>query len=180
MRDPVSLDRLVLEHLAAALRFAVRLTGNRDSAEELVQEALLRAVRRWTSFRGEAAFRTWFFQIVINLFRDRLDQPAAASLSTADEQADWPDAHVVAPPELVLAAELEERIAREVSRLPPRQREVLVLVAYEGLAPREVAKIVSISEANVHSTLSAARSRLRTRLAPYLGSVERHSGGKDG
>ncbi len=138
-----------------------------------MQEALLHAVRRWASFRGEAEFRTWLLRIVINVFRDRLRGSPAGVTSIDENPADVIDRAAPSPPQAAMAAELEQRIAWEVSRLPPRQREVLVLIVFEGLPAREVANIVGISEANVHSTLSAGRSRLRARLAPYLGSVEK-------
>jgi RNA polymerase sigma-70 factor (ECF subfamily) len=173
VRNAASLDRLVLDHLPAALRFATRLAGSADRGEELVQEALLRAVRRWGSFRGEAEFRTWLFRIVINVFRDRLRASPSATISINESHAGITDSRAESPPEAAVAAELEQLIAHEVSGLPPRQREVLVLIAYEGLTARDVAAIVGISEANVHSTLLAARSRLKVRLAPYLGSLKR-------
>src|SRR5579862_3665171 len=78
--NQTDLDRLVTEHLGSALRFATRLTGRVDAAEDIVQEALLRVARSWKSFRGQAEFRTWLFRIVINVFRDRLArtrQPSA-------------------------------------------------------------------------------------------------------
>ena len=173
MRNSALLDRLVLDHLPAALRFATRLTGDAERGEELVQESLLRVVRRWASFRGEAEFRTWLFRIVINVFRDSLRRSTAGVAPIDEHCAEVVDSATVSPPEAAMAAELEQRIAQEVSRLPPRQREVLVLIVFEGLPAREVADIVGISEGNVHSTLSGARSRLRTRLAPYLGSIEK-------
>jgi RNA polymerase sigma-70 factor, ECF subfamily len=172
VRNPGSLDQLVLDHLPAALRFATRLTGDLDRAEDLVQESLLRVVRSWATFRGKAAFRTWFFRIVINVFRDRLRVSSAGGVSIDDNESDWIDPTDAGPPRAAMAAELTQLIANEVSRLPPRQREVLVLIVYEELSVREVAEIIGISEANVHSTISAARTRLKTRLAPYLGSVE--------
>ena len=69
--DRKTVDQLVLQHLPAALRLAQRLTGSTDAAEDLVQEALCRVLARWKSFRGEASFRTWMLQIVINADRDR-------------------------------------------------------------------------------------------------------------
>lgn len=167
-----SLDRLVVEHLPAALGFATRLAGDPDRAEEIVQEALVRVLRFWPSFRGEAAFRTWFFRIVINVFRDRL-RKSDAEVPIDENPLEPADAPGAEPPAAAMAAELERLVAEEVARLPPRQREVLVLMVYEGLSTREVAGVVGISEANVHSTLSAARSRLKVRLAPYFKSVEK-------
>lgn len=168
-----SLDRLVEEHLPSALAFATRLAGDPHAAEEIVQDALVRALSSWRSFRGEATFRTWLFRIVINVFRDRLRKPDARDVPIDQQPEEPADAPGDEPPQAAMAAELDELIAREVSRLPPRQREVLVLSVYEGLRARDVAGVVGISEANVHSTLSAARSRLKTRLAPYLKSLEK-------
>jgi RNA polymerase sigma-70 factor, ECF subfamily len=171
--NPATLDQLVLEHLPAALRFATRLTGDADRGEDLVQESLLRAVRAWTTFRGEAAFRTWFFRIVINVFRDRLDKLPPEGLPIDENRPEFIDSTHAQPLEAAMAEELGRLIAKEVSRLPPRQREVLVLTAFEGLSASEVADVAGISEGNVHSTLSAARTRLKARFAPFLGSVKK-------
>jgi RNA polymerase sigma-70 factor (ECF subfamily) len=168
-----SFDRLVVEHLPAALALATRLAGEPNAAEEIVQEALVRVVRSWPAFRGEAAFRTWFFRILINVFRDRLRKQTGGELSLDESPVELAATRECEPPQAAMAAELAERVAAEVSRLPPRQREVLVLSVYEGMSTREVARVVGISEGNVHSTLSAARLRLKARLAPYLKSVEK-------
>jgi RNA polymerase sigma-70 factor (ECF subfamily) len=170
--DTSNLDRLVLAHLPAALRFATRMTGDPDAAEDLVQQALARVAEHFGTFRGEAEFRTWFFRILINVFRDRLRRRLPAVVSLDDESLDVPDRNAPEPAETVAAAELGQLIAAEVSRLPPRQREVLVLIAFEELSTAQTATLLGITEQNVHSTLSAARARLKERLAPYLGFVE--------
>lgn len=163
------LDALVREHLPAALRFAMRLVGNATDAEEIVQEALLRVVRTWRTFRGEAEFRTWLFRILINVSRDRA---RAASRDMRTTQTVEAPAPADDPAQQAMAAELESAVAEEIVRLPPRQREVLVLMVYETLTAREVAQIVGISESNVYATLSLARTRLRTKLSRFLGSIE--------
>jgi RNA polymerase sigma-70 factor (ECF subfamily) len=159
------LDRLVTQHLSPALRFATRLTGTVDAAEEVLQEALVRVARSWKTFRKEAEFRTWLFRIVINVFRDRIAaaKPADRSLSidVADKRSGDPAIEAQ-------DVELGQLIAARVSTLPPRQREVMVLTAYEGFAAREVALLLGISEANVYATLGVARERLRRELAPYF------------
>ncbi len=161
------LDRLVAEDLSKALRFALCLTGCQETAEEVVQEALYRAARAADSFRGESQFRTWFFRIVISAFRDQL--AAAARHRCAGELTDeLADPRGEEPPAATMAGELRDLIARRVSALPPRQREVLVLTAYEQMRPREVAEVLGISEPNVHANLHYARARLREELAPYL------------
>lgn len=159
-----TLDDLVQDHLPETFRFAVRLTGNSQSAEELVQEALVRVARSWHKFRGEAQFKTWLFRIVINAFRDRLAKTTPSQAIVGDPI----DTRGTDPAAAAQAEELGELIAVKVSALPPRQREVLVLVAYESLTPREVSELLQITEANVHATLYAAREKLRRELAPYL------------
>jgi len=165
-----SLDRLVVDCLPEALRFATRLTGDLDRAEDLVGEGLVRAVRRWSTFRGEASFKTWFFKILINAFRDRCAATPALEISLATQ--DEPGDHGLGDPAAaVMAMELEERVAAEVMRLPPRQREVLVLAVYEGLSTTDISEVLGITAANVHSTLSVARQQLRARLPQYFGPV---------
>ena len=162
--DKAGLDRLVSRHLSETLRFATRLTGDPEAAEEVVQEALVRVAGSWRSFRGEARFRTWLFRIVINAFRDRV----AGRTRIGSLESDPADHRTMDPASMVLADELGRLIAARVSALPPRQREVLVLTAYEGLSSREVADVLGISEANVYATLHVARQRLRKELAPHL------------
>lgn len=158
------LDRLVQEHLPSTIRFAIRLTGNVEAAEELVQEALLRVSRGWTGFRGEARFRTWLFRIVINAFHDRRTEPRRIDQLPPD----LADVRGANPADGILYDELNRLMAARVSALPPRQREVLILMTYEQMTPRQVSELLEISEANVYATLHLARQRLRQELAPYL------------
>jgi len=157
----------VLEHLVAAQRFAVRLTGDAHAAEDLVQDALLRAHRSWQSFRGESRFTTWLYRIVINCFRDRLARaPRVAPLTEADDEPRDPSSD---PAHHAQSREFGEIVAAEVSRLPPRQREVLVLSAYEQMSTGEIAAALNITEQNVRTQLHLARGRLRGRLSRHVG-----------
>jgi RNA polymerase sigma-70 factor (ECF subfamily) len=157
-------DRLMSASLPAALGFAVRLTGRLDTAEEVVQEAMLAASRSWKTYRGEAQFRTWLLRIVVNTFRNRLGRPAGPE----SLEADLVDVRQRSPSDMAAAAELSETIARCVAELPLRQREVLVLSVYEGLDAAQIADVLEMSIANVYSTLSLARTKLRSQLEPYL------------
>lgn len=187
--DRTIFDQLVLEHLSAALRFAVRLTGDPDEAEEVVQDALAGAARGWKSYagRGGATFRTWLFQVVVNAFRDRLERAgrrqdvAAGGVGRSGDAVrgaghhplteQLPDPRALDPSAAAQAGELGEMTARLVSALPPRQREVLVLCAYENLSAPEAAAVLGISHQNVRTCLHLARERLRQQLAPYLGEI---------
>jgi RNA polymerase sigma-70 factor (ECF subfamily) len=173
MVDRQTFDRLMLEHLVAAQRFATRLTGRPDAAEEIVQDALARAAANWESFRGQSAFRTWLFQIVVNVFRDRLR--ARAGPAALDDANDPADVRTVEPIVAMQARELAETVAVCVSSLPPRQREVLVLVAYEQLTTQQAAAVLGITDGNARTTLHLAREALKKRLAPYLAEEHREA-----
>jgi len=157
-------DRQLKEHLPRALRLAVRLTGDLDTAEEVVQEAMVRASRSWKTYRGEAPFRGWLYRIVVNTFRDQLAHgPSTRAL--VDEPLDSKGRQ---PSEFAMARELGELVAAEISELPPRQREVMVLSAFEAMEAGEIALVLRISEESVYSNLHLARTKLRRRLAHYL------------
>jgi RNA polymerase sigma-70 factor, ECF subfamily len=168
--DRETLDRLISEHHAPLLRLAIRLTGEVESAEEMMQEALLRVTQNWNGFRGQSAFKTWATRILLNVFHDWVAKPRN-SLPLEDVR----DARQPDPASCAMAAELGRHIARRVSTLPPRQREVLVLLAYEGLSAEAAAQLLDMQVANVYSTLYQARQRLRGELAPFLKHFDGHS-----
>ncbi len=175
--DRQLLDRLVREHMADFMRLAVRLTGDLDTAEDVVQDALAGIARGWSGFRQAASFRTWATRIVVNAFRDhlrRIDRAAGISMASLDVEP--ADPRPQEPESASEQAELKEQIAKHVSALPPRQREVLVLMAYEDMAVSEVAGLLEMTTANVHATLYAARQRMARELAEFLG-VRREVGG---
>jgi RNA polymerase sigma-70 factor (ECF subfamily) len=163
--DRDSFDRQMLEHLPAAHRLAIRLCGSLDMAEEVVQEAMCRASRAWTSFRGQARFTTWLIQIVINVFRDQIRRPRP--VEPVPEELH--DPRSFSPSEFLSGAELGELVARHVSALPERQREVLVLITYEQMPPAQVAEVLGISDQSVRTNLHLARQALKKQLAAYLG-----------
>lgn len=156
MPDRSDIDRLVVEHLPVALRFAQRLTGRSDTAEELVQETLCRVLERWESYRGQAKFETWMLQIVVNVERDRRRrQRNVDELPPEQLTQHSPTVH-----QQMAADELHEQIRQEIARLPDRQREVAVLSLGEGYSAVETAEILGISVANVHTCLHLARKRI--------------------
>jgi RNA polymerase sigma-70 factor, ECF subfamily len=152
-------DRLIVEAIPSMLRFATRLCGNSSDAEDVVQDALLRAARNWRSFRGEAKVSTWLFRIVINAFRDRHQvlESVGQEIAIADE-----------PLRQIEAEEFGAIVARHVSNLPSRQREVLVLIAYEQMTTSDAATVLGISEQSVRTNLHFARERMREKLAKYV------------
>jgi RNA polymerase sigma-70 factor (ECF subfamily) len=158
--DKSTVDRLVVEHLPAALRVALRLSGDPNAAEDLVQETLCRVLARWRSFRGEASFKTWMLGILVNAHRDRyrrlrIHEPLEEALAVD---------HASPPPELAAAEEMHTRIQAAVDRLPPRQREVAALVWGESLSTAETAAALGVTEASVYTNLHLARKRVALAL----------------
>jgi RNA polymerase sigma-70 factor, ECF subfamily len=158
--DRRAVDQLVVEHLPTALRLARRLTRDDHNAEDLVQEALCRVLRQWRTYRGDASFRTWLLQIMINVDRDRrrrlrITEPIDDGQLPASAQG---------PSELAAAAELHAELRRAIDALPQRQREVALLAWGENLSPAEIAPILDITEANVHAQIHLARKRLAAAI----------------
>jgi RNA polymerase sigma-70 factor (ECF subfamily) len=152
-------EGLVLPHLDAAHNLARWLVRRDAQAQDLAQEAMLRAYRFFGGFRGGDP-RAWLLKIVRNtcytwLANARDDQHTAEF----DEEI-----HAVAeetPESLAIAGADRERLARALERLPPRSREVLVLRELEGCSYKEIAEITGIPIGTVMSSLSRARDRLQ-------------------
>ena len=139
-------------------RYARALAGNRDDADDLVQDTLERAWSRAGLWRNVADMRAWLFGIMHNLHVDALRRGRLAVVAL-DE--DTPDG-VAPPPQAARAVVLDLQAALE--RLAPEQREVLLLVALEDMAYADIARTLGIPPGTVMSRLSRGRERLRLLL----------------
>lgn len=153
----------VAVHRAKVRSFLVRLTKDGALADDLAQEALLRATRAAGSLRGEASPETWLTAIALNLARDHFRAakraPPTTSLARADE-IPAPDR----PDDDVLKAEMSTCILGHVARLPARQREAVLLHHFAGLGHREVATTLGVSEGNARVILHRGLEALRASL----------------
>ena len=154
--DRHTVDRLVGQHLPAALRLAQRLANDADTAEEMVQETLWRVLARWKSYRGEASFRAWMMQILVNVDRDRRRRRRDFDEASSDVFV----SSETEPNERAAAAELGAAIRAAIHDLPDRQREVALLSFGEGMNARDVAYILETSETNVRTCVHLARKRI--------------------
>lgn len=132
-------------------------------ADDLVQEALLRATRAAATLRGDAAPATWLTAIALNVARDHFRAvkraPQAATLDQAEEVA-APDR----PESEVLQAEMSGCILGHVTRLPDRQRDAVLLHHFAGLTHGEIAAALAVSEGNARVILHRGLAALRTSL----------------
>jgi RNA polymerase sigma-70 factor (ECF subfamily) len=145
-----------LEAAVPALRrYALALLRNRDDADDLVQDCLLRALDRIETRMGDGDIRPWLFTIMHNLFVNRWRRHARRSAWLVE--GDAAEASVPAPQ----TAELEMKdVLRGLATLPEDQRQVIILVTVEGFSYAEVAKIVGVPIGTVMSRLSRGRDRL--------------------
>jgi RNA polymerase sigma-70 factor (ECF subfamily) len=171
---------LLEQHVKTVYRFALRLAGgDAHTAEDLAQEAMLRALRHEGRLRDEGSARIWLFRVTANLWRDQLRRTRVhRSWWQRAAGADPPPAPAAAPPERRHeTAEAAEAALRALDRLPDRQREVLYLTACEGLCIDEIATVLEIGAGAVRSSLSLARQRLRDELESHAAASR--SGGPE-
>ncbi len=157
-------EQAVLPHLDAAYNLARWLTGSDHDAEDVVQEAYLRALQFFDGFRGGDG-RSWLLTIVRNttftwLEKNRPRVPTVAF----QEQVHGGEGTAPGPPALLLKKEDQERVRRAVEQLPLEFREVVVLRDLEGLSYKEVAAVTGIPMGTVMSRLARARDRLEQTL----------------
>ena len=157
-------EQVVLPHLDAAYNLARWLMRSDQDAQDVAQEAYLRAFRFFPGFRGGDA-RAWLLRIVRNacytwLSVNRPLQDAAEF----DEHSFTPDSRALNPEEIILRNNSDSLVRKALEMLPPNSREVLVLREMEGMPYKEIAEVTGMPLGSVMSTLSRARDRLRQTL----------------
>ena len=159
-------------HLDALYHVALRLTRNRAEAEDVVQEAFLRAFRSFHRFNPGTNCRAWLFTILRNVFLNRVRSQGREVLETEmgglDQAEATADAHVIRnPEEQFLQTMLHGDVDRALATLPLAFREAVMLVDIEGLTYREVAEVVGCPIGTVMSRLSRGRTLLRRALGRF-------------
>jgi RNA polymerase sigma-70 factor, ECF subfamily len=154
---------LLEEYVPHVYRFALRLTGNRDDAEDLTQAALLKAWKDRARLRDPGSTKSWLFTITANLWRSGLRRKGREErfVRGAEElirrQVPLPEKEIIVKEDL-------RRVRETMDELPERQREVLYLHACEGFSLTEIAEILALSPQAVKASLSLARKRMRQKL----------------
>jgi RNA polymerase sigma-70 factor, ECF subfamily len=169
-RSPLNFEEVVLPHLDAAYRLARSLTGNGEDAEDIVQEAALRAIRYFRTFSGGNG-RAWFLRIVRHIGYDRHGQALKRAGDAFDEETH--PASQPTPEMQLLHEDKVSLIQGAMSGLPERFRELLVRRELEGLSYQELAAVLRIPLGSVMSGLSRARQAFRRALAAGLNRGER-------
>ncbi len=169
-------DALVRQYDQAVLRLALHLTGSEQDAQDIHQEAFLKAYRHIGSFRFECSFYTWIYRIVTNLCLDllrrrktRREDPAVIVDATGEERdtmINVSDDRAMANPGRELDRKiLAEKIQTALATLTPRERTVFELKHYQGLRLRTIGEMLNTTEETAKNTLFRATRKLRTQLS---------------
>ncbi len=149
----------------------LRLTGNVEDAQDLLQETALKAFRTQNPCQSESTFYGWVRKILMNLFLDRTRYCNRSGRNRVDSQVDWTEIAEQCPSEAFPSprAILEEQddiaaIERALLELPEPYRTVLVLKEIEGLSYDEMARILQVPTETIRTRLRRARTGLRNRL----------------
>ncbi len=173
--DRREFDALVQRYHKQAYNIAYRMAGNHADAEDLTQEAFIRAFRFFGQYRRELPFDSWLYKIMSNVFIDRLRRRPKAKIRSLDQpvitddgeaQLDIPDTSA-GPEEAVLSREMDGRIQAALSTLPDAFRLTVIYADIEGLSYEEIAEVTSTNIGTVRSRLHRGRRLLRNKLKSY-------------
>lgn len=159
-------EQLVTAYEKNVYNLALRMVGDPDDAADITQETFIKAYRALGSFRGDSKFSSWLYRIASNVCLDflrsrsrRAQVPLSFENEDAEGEIELPD--MSQNPEKVLMKKLSmEAVRRGMEKLPPKQRQILVLRELCGLSYAELAQTLSVEEGTVKSRIFRARKRL--------------------
>lgn len=169
-------DRLVQRYHKQAFNIAYRMTGNHADAEDLTQEAFVRAYRFFGNYRRDWPFDNWLYKIMSNLFVDDLRRKPKAKLQSLDQPIDGgrnEDVYLEIsdtgsnPERIVMTDELDEHIQRALNSLPQDFRMTVILADIEGMSYEEISVVMRCSLGTVRSRLHRGRKLLRAKIAQF-------------
>jgi RNA polymerase sigma-70 factor (ECF subfamily) len=184
-------DQLAVAELASTYgtkiyQLAFRYMKNREDAEEVAQDVLLKVVRKIDAFRGDAALSSWIYRITFNTAMSRLRNAKAARTSEAYEEsldaglngespaprevADWSSL----ADERVMRSQMRRRLMKAVLELPPIYRVPVVLRDIQGLTTEEASAVLNVKDQTLKSRLHRGRLILRQRLADFATGLSLH------
>ncbi|MGQ9454558.1 MAG: sigma-70 family RNA polymerase sigma factor [Armatimonadota bacterium] len=170
--DRSEFNRLVERYHRQAYNIAYRMAGNHTDAEDLTQEAFIRAYRFFDQYRRDLPFESWFYKIMTNVFIDMLRRRPKAKVRSLDEPVatedgethiDLPDPSA-GPEEKVLSHDMDRRIQDALNTLPEVFRLTVIYADIEGLSYEEIAEATNTNIGTVRSRLHRGRRLLRSRI----------------
>ena len=181
--DVAGYEKLVSRYQNKIMGYVGRMTnGDREEAEDITQEAFIKAYRNLDSFRGQASFSTWLYKIATNLCIDRArtrkrrPQQAYSLDEPFDKEEDSGGREIAdlrfEPSKGAERDELRTLVRQTVAEMPEKQRQVLIMCDLQGMAYENIAEVLSIPLGTVKSRIFHARADLARRLKPYMSGVK--------
>jgi RNA polymerase sigma-70 factor (ECF subfamily) len=182
--DRIEFSRLVDTYYTNIYRLAMKILGNQQDAEDVLQETFLKAYRHLSGFDGRSKLSTWLFRIATNeaLMILRRQRPDTVSIDEPVETEDGEQEPLqivdwcCMPEQELMSGEARENLDQAIEKLPYTLKVVVLLRDIENLSTQETAEVLGLSETAVKTRLSRGRLRLREYLSTYFGSQVGKSG----
>ena len=165
--DTEAFSVLVAAYEKNVFNVALQMTGNREDAQDMAQEAFLKAWRSLPEFRGESKFSVWLYRIVSNVcldFKRRQSRRPSSSLTVEDDEGETLQLDIAdesQSPEALLERKLtREAVRRGLASLPDEQRQILLLREIQGLSYEEIGEVMDLEPGTVKSRIFRARKKL--------------------
>jgi RNA polymerase sigma-70 factor (ECF subfamily) len=171
--DRQGFREIVEEHSSHMYRLAYRMTGNRDDADDIVQETFLRAYRSWHRFDPRAKPSTWLHRIAANCATDLLRRRGRWKTTEIDtvEVRNPMTSRLPSPERVARGSDVERTVQDTLGRLSANERVAFTLRHYEGLSIREVAGIMDLGENAAKNHIFRAVRKMRKALKPLVGTT---------
>jgi RNA polymerase sigma-70 factor (ECF subfamily) len=172
--------KLVDRYSARIINLGYAMIGDRHHAEDVAQEAFVRAYKGLPRFERKAKFSSWLYQIALNLCKDHLKAKSRHARSADEEQLAGMDGGPQnQAPRVLLQGELSEKMREAINKLPYLYREAFVLRHLQGLEYEEVSGITGVPPDTVRVRAYRAREMLREKLSPNVDTFWREKGAKE-
>lgn len=169
--DTEAFGRLVRQNSAMLFQVAFRLTGNEANAEDIVQEAFVRAFRKLDRFDGRSKFGTWLYRITVNCSMDAMRKTQRSKETTDLEpvlERQQPSASDPNPERIALSREISTQVAEVLDQLSAMERTAFLLKHCEGRSLVEISEIMDLRVNAVKHAIFRAVKKLRAELAPFV------------
>ena len=172
--------RLVDKYSARIINLAYAMLGDRHQAEDIAQDAFVRAFKGLPKFERKAKFSSWLYQIALNLCKDHLKAKSRHARPTDEEQLRNMDGNPKEQaPRVIIQDELSGKMREAINKLPVLYREAFVLRHLQGLEYEDVAAITTVPADTVRVRAYRAREMLRGSLAPNVDTFWREKAAKE-
>ncbi|MCX6355940.1 MAG: sigma-70 family RNA polymerase sigma factor [Candidatus Aureabacteria bacterium] len=172
--DISAFGTLVDKYKSKIYYIAYQMTGSRSDADDIAQDTFIKAYKALGNYRGEAAFYTWLYRILMNCCMDQLRKrkrieykPDDLLELDVDSLERTKSAQIHSPLREAEAHELRDAVTEALESLPAKHRMVLVLHELDGMAHQDIARVVGCSEGTVRSRLYYARMKMRQKLRKF-------------